>query len=312
MCSNKTAFKNDYNLITILGPTAVGKTKLATLLAKEIGGEIISADSRQVYRRMDIGTGKDLQDYIVKDYSVPYHLINIAEPTEEYNLFRFVNDFLDAFNNINSRNKIPILCGGTGLYLNSVIKNYSLKESTPDKARQNFLRSLSIEELKEKLFTLNPSLHNTTDLLDKERVIRAIEIAEAADESITELKINSLVIGVRLERSLVKERITKRLKQRLENGMVDEIKQLADSGLSYEKLNFFGLEYRYIGQYLQGYLSYDEMFEKLNSSIHNFAKRQMTWFRKMEKEGVNIHWIDRPDFEQAINIIHNNYFSHQM
>jgi len=312
MCSNKTAFKNDYNLITILGPTAVGKTKLATLLAKEIGGEIISADSRQVYRRMDIGTGKDLQDYIVKDYSVPYHLINIAEPTEEYNLFRFVNDFLDAFNNINSRNKIPILCGGTGLYLNSVIKNYSLKESTPDKARQNFLRSLSIEELKEKLFTLNPSLHNTTDLLDKERVIRAIEIAEAADESITELKINSLVIGIRLERSLVKERITKRLKQRLENGMVDEIKQLADSGLSYEKLNFFGLEYRYIGQYLQGYLSYDEMFEKLNSSIHNFAKRQMTWFRKMEKEGVNIHWIDGPDFEQAINIIHNNYFSHQM
>jgi tRNA dimethylallyltransferase len=307
MCPDRKAFKNNYNLITILGPTAVGKTLLAALIANEINGEIISADSRQVYKGMDIGTGKDLQDYIISGNQIKYHLIDIAEPTEEYNLFRFVNDFLNAFNKINSMNKIPVLCGGTGLYLNAVIRNYSLKESPPDKELHNRLHSLSMDELKDKLFKLNPDLHNTTDLLDKDRLIRAIEIANTPDKSVTELNINSLVIGVKLERSTIKERITNRLKLRLENGMIDEVKKLADSGLSFEKLNFFGLEYRYIGLYLQGQLSYNEMFEKLNQSIHNFAKRQMTWFRKMEKEGVNINWIDGADFETALSIIREKF-----
>lgn len=312
MCPDKKVFKNNYNLITILGPTAVGKTRLAALVAKEIDGEIISADSRQVYRGMDIGTGKDLQDYAVDGFPVKYHLIDIADPREEYNLFRFVSNFLDAFNDIKSRNKIPILCGGTGLYLNAIIRNYLLKKSPPDKDLQNFLRSLSMDELKEKLFNLNPALHNTTDLLDKERLVRAIEIATTQNESITELNINSLVIGVKQDRSIVKERITNRLKQRLENGMIDEIKRLADSGLTYDKLNFFGLEYRYIGLYLLGQLSYNEMFEKLNSSIHNFAKRQMTWFRKMEKEGVKIFWIDGPDFKESIKIIRENFLQDEV
>ncbi len=303
MCTDRKTVKNNYNLITILGPTAVGKTRLAAQIADVINAEIISADSRQVYKGMDIGTGKDLKDYTVADHIIKHHLIDVAEPTEEYNLFRFVNEFLKVFNDINSRNKIPILCGGTGLYLNAVIKNYSLKESPPDKDLQNLLRTLSIEELKEKLFSLNPALHNTTDLLNKERLIRAIEIAGASDESVTELNINSLVIGVKLERLIIKERITNRLKLRLDNGMIEEVKRLTDSGLSYDKLNFFGLEYRYIGLYLQRQLSYDEMFEKLNQSIHNFAKRQMTWFRKMEKEGIDIHWIEGPDLEKALGII---------
>ncbi len=308
MCPDRNAVKNNYNLITILGPTAVGKTRLAALIANEINAEIISADSRQVYKGMDIGTGKDLQDYFVNNQAVNYHLIDIAEPTEEYNLFRFVNDFQNAFNKINSAKKIPILCGGTGLYLNAVIKNYSLKESPPDKELQNLLRSLPTEELKERLFKLNPELHNTTDLLDKERLIRAIEIAGTSDKSVTQLNINALVIGVKLERSIIKERITNRLKLRLENGMIDEIKKLAESGLSFEKLNFFGLEYRYIGLYLQGQLSYNEMFEKLNYAIHNFAKRQMTWFRKMEKEGVTINWIDGADLEKALRIIQDKFY----
>lgn len=308
MCPDRNAVKNNYNLITILGPTAVGKTRLAVLIANEINAEIISADSRQVYKGMDIGTGKDLQDYFINNQAVNYHLIDIAEPTEEYNLFRFVNDFQNAFNKINSAKKITILCGGTGLYLNAVIRNYSLKESPPDKELQNLLRSLPTEELKERLFKLNPELHNTTDLLDKERLIRAIEIAGTSDKSVTQLNINALVIGVKLERSIIKERITNRLQLRLENGMIDEVKKLAESGLSFEKLNFFGLEYRYIGLYLQGQLSYNEMFEKLNQSIHNFAKRQMTWFRKMEKEGVNINWIDGADLEKALRIIQEKFY----
>ncbi|RJP71271.1 MAG: tRNA (adenosine(37)-N6)-dimethylallyltransferase MiaA [Ignavibacteriales bacterium] len=308
MCPDRNTIKNNYNLITILGPTAVGKTRLAALIANRINAEIISADSRQVYKGMDIGTGKDLQDYFVNNHAVNYHLIDIAEPTEEYNLFRFVNDFQNAFNKINSVNRIPILCGGTGLYLNAIIRNYSLKESPPDKELQNLLRSLPTEELKERLFKLNPALHNTTDLLDKERLIRAIEIAGTSDKSVTQLNINSLVIGVKLERSIIKERITNRLKLRFENGMIDEVKKLAESGLSFEKLNFFGLEYRYIGLYLQGQLSYDEMFEKLNYAIHNFAKRQMTWFRKMEKEGVNINWIDGADLEKALRIIQEKFY----
>ncbi|MCX6150483.1 MAG: tRNA (adenosine(37)-N6)-dimethylallyltransferase MiaA [Ignavibacteriales bacterium] len=297
-----------YNLITILGATAVGKTFLASQLAKVFNGEIISADSRQVYRGMDIGTGKDLQDYVVDDFHVPFHLIDVAEPTEEYNLFQFVKDFTAAFQIIKSHNKIPFLVGGTGLYLDAVLKNYLLKESLPDKDYQDYLRTYSLEELQNKLLKLNPALHNTTDLLDKERVIRAIEIAVNASKEIEKPEINSIVIGVRLERTAVKERITTRLKIRLDSGMIEEVARLVENGLSYDKLSFFGLEYRYIGLYLQGKLSFNDMFQKLNSSIQSFSKRQGTWFRKIEREGIFINWIDGADFEKAARIIKEKYF----
>ena len=297
-----------YNLITILGPTAVGKTKLAANLAYQFNGEIISADSRQVYKDMDIGTGKDLKDYFINDFSVSYHLIDIAEPTEEYNLFRFVNDFANIFQNIIDQDKIPFLVGGTGLYLDAIIRNYTLNESPFDQDYREYLEKLTLSELQGKLLDLNPKLHNTTDLLSKERVIRAIEVIVNWGDKIDRPQINSLVIGIELERKEIKARITNRLKQRLNSGMIDEIKLLVENGISYNKLNLFGLEYRYVSLYLQGKLNYNDMFQKLNSAIHNFAKRQMTWFRKMEMEGVLIHWIKGADTEKASQIIRKNYF----
>jgi|WetSurMetagenome_2_1015567.scaffolds.fasta_scaffold25617_1 tRNA dimethylallyltransferase len=297
-----------YNLISVLGPTAVGKTKLAANLAYKFNGEIISADSRQVYKGMDIGTGKDLNDYVVNDFSVPYYLIDIAEPTEEYNLFRFVNDFTKVFQNIIAREKIPFLVGGTGLYLDAIIRNYSLNESPADLDYREYLEKFTLEELQCKLMELNPRLHNTTDLINKERVIRAIEITVNWGDKIKKPQINSLVIGIKMDRKEIIERITNRLKQRLNSGMIDEIKLLVKNSINYNKLNFFGLEYRYVGLYLQGKLNFNDMFQKLNSAIHNFAKRQMTWFRKMEREGVVIHWIEGADIEKASQIIRENYF----
>ena len=297
-----------YNLITILGPTAVGKTRLAAQLAGHFGGEIISADSRQVYRGMDIGTGKDLKDYIIGNVQIPYHLINIVDPSEEYNLFEFIKDFTKAFSFIANHDKIPFLVGGTGLYLDAVLENYPLKETPIDEEYHNYLNTFSLQELQNKLISINPVLHNTTDLLDKERVIRAIEITVKGKNIIEKPEIKSLVIGIRLERQATKDRITARLKQRLDSGMIQEVEQLVDEGLSFNKLNFFGLEYRYIGLYLMGKLNYNDMFQKLNSAIHNFAKRQMTWFRKMERDGIKIHWIDGSNYEKACRIIQENYF----
>ena len=296
------------NLITILGPTAVGKTRLAALLAKYYTGEIISADSRQVYRGMDIGTGKDINDYFVDGFQVPYYLIDIADPIEEYNLFKFTKDFAKSFHFITNRKKIPFLVGGTGLYLDAVLRNYTLKESPVDKEYHNYLKTFTLEELQNKLLEVNPVLHNTTDLLDRERVIRAIEITVNWENEVEKPIIKSLVIGIRLDRKSIKERITERLKKRLDSGMIEEVKGLTDKGLSYGKLNFFGLEYRYVGLYLQGKLNYNDMYQKLNSAIHNFAKRQMTWFRKMEHEGIAIHWIEDANYEIARKIIQDNYF----
>ncbi|MDP4174237.1 MAG: tRNA (adenosine(37)-N6)-dimethylallyltransferase MiaA [Bacteroidota bacterium] len=298
-----------YNLITILGPTAVGKTSLAAQLAFEFRGEIISADSRQVYKGMDIGTGKDLKDYFVDGKEIPYHIIDIISPQEEFNLFLFLKHFYNSFRIIKEDNKVPFLVGGTGLYLDAVLHSYSLKE-VQDLKSFSWLNELSLEELKERLLKLNPKLHNTTDILDKERIISAIMIAEAKDAnlSIKKEKISSLVIGINADRKLVKERITKRLKDRLNGGMIDEVKMLIESGVSHEKLSFFGLEYKFVSLYLQGQLNYNDMYQKLNSSIHDFAKRQMTWFRKMEREGIKIHWIDGPDIEKAKEII-MKYFS---
>jgi len=294
-----------FDLITILGPTATGKTKLAASLANFFNGEIISADSRQVYKFMDIGTGKDLGDYIVEYTSIPFHLIDIAKPTDEYNLYRFTNDFNNAYNKIKEHKRLPFLVGGTGLYLSSILQNYSLKDSVQSKERSSELENLSMGQLCEHLLKLNPIQHNTTDLKNKDRIIKAILIAESNDKKFCEQIdiITSLNIGIKLERTEIKKRITERLKKRLNEGMIEEVKKLLEMGITIEKLSFFGLEYKYLALYLNGSLNYNDMFQKLNSAIHNFAKRQMTWFRKMEREGVKINWIDSGDYDTILNLI---------
>ncbi len=300
-----------YNLITVLGPTAAGKTRLASMLAREFNGEIISADSRQVYRGMDIGTGKDFDDYIIDGIRVPYHLIDISSPEEEFNLYFFNSEFYKSFSTICNRNKVPFLVGGTGLYLSSVLQNYRLiKAVLPDEERHE-LQNLSLDELKDILFKLKPALHNTTDLLSKDRIISAIAVAKAKgpiDQSLNP-EIISLNIGIMPVRSEIKKRITQRLKFRLEHGMIEEVAALLDKGVSLQKLDFFGLEYRFVSKYLNRELNYNDMFQKLNSSIHQFAKRQSTWFRKMEREGVKIHWLNSPDYIKAKEIIDLNYFN---
>ncbi len=291
-----------YNLITILGPTATGKTKLAAQLAYEFNGEIISADSRQVYKGMDIGTGKDLSDYTINGKQIPYHLIDIISPKEEFNLFLFKKYFNQAFTEIKNKSTLPFFAGGSGLYLSSILQNYKLNAASDDKDKVNELRLKDIDELQEILIDLNPKLHNSTDLIDKERIIKAIVIAEASSP-IEELEINSLNIGIMPDRQEIKRRITERLKYRLRHGMIEEVERLVKEGVTYDKLNFFGLEYKFTGLYLKGELNYNDMFQKLNSAIHQFAKRQVTWFRKMEREGVKINWIDSPDFERTSNIV---------
>jgi len=300
-----------YNLITILGPTAVGKTSLSAQLANYFNGEIISADSRQVYKGMDIGTGKDLNDYLINGKKIPYHLIDIIEPSDEFNLFLFTKLFYQAFTKISLLQKIPFLVGGTGLYLHSILKKYNLREVEFNKTRTKELDKLTIEELADLIKKINPALHNSTDLIIKERIISAIIIAETKNDELcqTKTEINSLVIGVKFEREEIKKRITDRLTIRLQNGMIEEVKQLLNDGISYERLNLFGLEYKYVGKYLSGDLSYDNMFQMLNSSIHKFAKRQMTWLRKMNREGIDINWIDGPDYAAAKQIISQKYFS---
>ncbi len=304
------------NLVTILGPTATGKTKLAAKLAQEFNGEIISADSRQVYQGMDIGTGKDLNDYLVDGEKIKYHLIDVINPQDEFSLFLFKKYFNLAFEEITQKKKLPFLVGGTGLYLSSVLQNYNLSKVDFNDPKFNELNSKSIEELKSIFLELNPNLHNTTDLISKERIIKAIAIAlskdEIEDKIVEAPKINSIVIGILPERNEIKKRITERLKYRLQHGMIEEVENLISNEITFEKLNFFGLEYRYIGLYLQKKINYNDMFQKLNSSIHNFAKRQVTWFRKMEKEGVEINWLKSPDFFDAKKIIEKLLFESKL
>lgn len=291
-----------FDLITILGPTAIGKTKIAVQLAKDFNGEIISADSRQVYKGMDIGTGKDLFEF--QKYNVKYHLIDIAEPVEEYNLFRFRKDFQISFEKITKEKKMPVLVGGTGLYISSILQSYNLPEIDNTEAER--LYSLTFLQLKEMLLNLKPKLHNITDLLDKDRLVRAILIEKAREKvKPTFFNINSLTIGIKPEREILKRRIIERLKQRLASGMIEEVKELLSKGITTKKLNYFGLEYKYVSQYIEGKLNYNDMFQKLNSAIHNFAKRQMTWFRKMEREGVLINWFP-PDSYSDIKVFVNS------
>lgn len=300
-----------YNLITILGPTATGKTKLAAKLANKFNAEIISADSRQVYKKLNIGTGKDYDDYIVDGKSTPYHLIDIIEPSDEYNLFLFQQDFIKIFSLVVENKKIPMLVGGTGMYLSSVLQKYKLAKTIDDKNEREFLNSLPLNELQNILKGLNSKLHNSTDLNDKQRTIQAILVAKANSNKVSNFnkEINSLTLGINLPREEIKQKITNRLKLRLENGMIEEVKELLTSGITPQKLDYFGLEYRYISKYLLNEITYNEMFYKLNISIHQFAKRQITWFRKMEREGIKIFWLDGPNFEQAQEIIAKNFYA---
>ena len=281
-----------YNLLTILGPTASGKTRLAVSMARELSGEIISADSRQVFRGMDIGSGKDLHEY----GDVPSHLIDILEAGQEFSVFVFQRLFYDAFEDISERGRLPILCGGTGLYLDAVLRGYRMVEVPEDPALRAELEIRSADELAALLRELRPGHHNTSDLLERGRTVRAIEIAryERAHEGLQEElpEIRTLIIGIRWEREQLRRRITERLKTRLENGMIEEVQRLHDGGVPWERLDYYGLEYRYIGAYLQGKLKRNDMFQRLNSAIHDFAKRQENWFRKMERNGVVINWLE--------------------
>lgn len=284
-----------YNLITILGPTASGKTPLAASLAARIGSEIISADSRQVYRRMDLGTGKDLADYTVNGVQIPYHLIDICEPGYRYNVFEYQRDFLVAYEKIVATGKTPILCGGTGMYLESVLRGYRLIPVPENPDLRKALENYTLDELTEMLSRYK-TLHNTTDVDTVKRAIRAIEIEEYylhTDASEREFpQLDSLVIGVDIDRELRREKISRRLRQRLDEGMVDEVRHLLDEGIPAENLIYYGLEYKYLTQYVIGEMEYAEMVRQLEIAIHQFAKRQMTWFRGMERRGIRVHWID--------------------
>lgn len=290
-------------MITILGPTASGKTSLAAALAVRIDAEIISADSRQVYRGMTIGTGKDLDDYRQGDRLIPYHLIDICEPGTKYNLFQYQQDFHLIYNNIVARGVRPILCGGTGLYIESVLKGYALSPVPQNQALRDKLADKSLAELTEMLEDLkrrnHSVMHNRTDVDTAQRAIRAIEIEtynlEHPTDNRTLPPIDSVIIGVDINREERRRKITQRLKQRLEEGMVDEIHQLLDRGIAPENLIYYGLEYKFVTEYVIGKTSYEEMFRQLEIAIHQFAKRQMTWFRGMERRGFTIHWIDALD-----------------
>jgi tRNA dimethylallyltransferase len=281
-------------LITILGLTATGKTTFATHLAKVIDAEIISADSRQVYRGMDIGTGKDIADYTVDGVQIPYHLIDIKDPGYEYSVYEYQRDFLKAYNEIIDRNKKVIQCGGTGLYLSAVLKAYDLVEVPDNKKLRTKFVDLPHEDLIQLLKKLGKP-HNETDTQDRKRLLRTIEIETYRKEHPDRPKFpkfEHIVFGVQLDRDIVKKRITERLKIRLEEGMIDEVKNLLSNGVTSDQLMFYGLEYRYVTQHVKREISYHEMFQKLNTAIHQFSKRQMTWYRRLEKQGFEIHWID--------------------
>lgn len=284
------------NLIVILGCTATGKTKLATQLAYIHNGEIISADSRQVYRGMDVGTGKDLSDFIIEGKKIPYHLIDIKNAGEEYNVYEFQKDFLSVYNDIQSRGALGILCGGTGLYIESVVKGYRFIQVPENTLLRKELEQKPIDELVS-ILSEYKELHNTTDSVHKKRTIRAIEVAlfEKENEALIRdyPQIEHQIFGVYFDREIVKKRITERLKHRLKHeGMIEEVQHLIDSGVSTDKLKFYGLEYKLITQFILGEITREEMFNQLNVAIHQFSKRQATWFRKMERNGFKINWID--------------------
>lgn len=284
-----------YDLLAVIGPTASGKTAFAVRLALALGGEVISADSRQVYRGMDIGTGKDLEEYVVEGQQVPCHLVDIVEAGYKYNVFEYQADFLRVWEDCRRRGVVPVLCGGSGLYVEAVLKGYKLLAVPVNEELRASLEGVPLPELAARLATYK-KLHNTTEIDTPKRAIRAIEIEEYYRTHPYEEKdfpqLRPLIVGVEVSREVRRERITRRLHERLEHGMVEEVRQLLDSGVAPEDLIYYGLEYKYLTLYLTGKLSYDAMVEQLNVAIHQFAKRQMTWFRKMEREGFEIRWLD--------------------
>lgn len=285
----------NYDLITIIGPTASGKTAFACHLAHTLHTEIISGDSRQVYRSMDIGTGKDLSDYVINGKNIPYHLIDIREAGDKYNIFEYQHDFYNVYTDIKNRDRLPILCGGSGLYVESVLRGYSLVNVPENKELRSKYADYSLQALTQILESYK-TLHNKTDVDTAQRAIRAIEIEEYKKAHPLEQnefpRLNSLVIGVDIDRELRRKKISKRLKARLEDGMIEEIKDILSQGVKPDDLIYYGLEYKYVTLYILGQLSYEDMYSQLEIAIHQFAKRQMTWFRGMEKRGIHIHWIN--------------------
>lgn len=299
---------NNYELITIIGPTASGKTAFAAALAARLDTEIISGDSRQVYRSMDIGTGKDLADYMVDGKQIPYHLIDICNPGDKYNVFEYQHDFHKAFEEIRKKGKLPILCGGTGMYIESVLRGFKLLDVPQNPALRESLKGKSLAEL-EQILASYKVLHNKTDVDSAQRAIRAIEIEEfyktEAPDKREYAPINSLIIGVDINRELRREKISRRLRARLDEGMVDEVRAILATGVKPEDLIYYGLEYKFLTLYIIGQLTYDEMVSQLEIAIHQFAKRQMTWFRGMERRGLHIHWLDAtlPTDEKINNVL---------
>lgn len=297
-----------FNLVAVLGVTASGKTSLAVRLARQLGGEVISADSRQVYRGLDIGSGKDLFEY----EEIPYHLIDIVDPGYEFSVFDFQRHFYRAFQDVTQRGRLPIMAGGSALYVDSVLNGYRMVEVPVNPQLREKLSHYSQEQLIEHLLRLKPKQHNTTDLLDPERLLRAIEIAEgeaaATDEQPKSPEINPLIIAINWQRSVTRERITQRLKSRMENGLIEEVQALHSNGVSWEILDFYGLEYRLVARYLQEQLSYNDMFQKLNTAIHQFAKKQDTWLRRLQRNGHCIHWVDgtQDTLAASMDIIHQH------
>lgn len=299
---------NNYELITIIGPTASGKTAFAAALAARLDTEIISGDSRQVYRSMDIGTGKDLADYVVDGKQISYHLIDICNPGNKYNVFEYQHDFHKAFEEIRKKGKLPILCGGTGMYIESVLRGFKLLDVPQNPALRESLKGKSLAEL-EQILASYKVLHNKTDVDSAQRAIRAIEIEEfyktEAPDKREYAPINSLIIGVDIDRDLRREKISKRLRARLDEGMVDEVRAILATGVNPDDLIYYGLEYKFLTLYIIGQLTYDEMVSQLEIAIHQFAKRQMTWFRGMERRGLHIHWLDAtlPTDEKINNVL---------
>lgn len=295
--------ENTPGLLIVTGATASGKTGFASLVASKLGGEIISADSRQVYRKMDLGTGKDYDDYIINGSKVPFHLIDIVDPGYKYNVFEYQQDFLSVYNDIISRNKVPVVCGGSGMYLDSIVRGYKLVKVPPNEDLRQELESLSMTELVSRLKSY-PDLHNSTDLTNRKRATRAIEINEyyLMNPDVDDFfpAFNSIIVAIKYDRNSRRKRISERLTKRLDEGMVEEVKMLLGMGISPEDLIYYGLEYKFLTLYLSGDISYDEMTSSLETAIHQFAKRQMTWFRGMERRGIKIHWLDgyMPDSEK--------------
>ncbi len=296
-------------LLAVVGPTASGKTSLSAKIAERYIGEIISADSRQIYKGMDIGTGKDLDEYYLNGKKIPYHLINIITPNTDYSVYQFQKDFFKVYDIICLNKSLPILCGGTGLYIESVLLNYDLKEVSPNYRLRKKLEKIDHNTLIQNLKEINIELHNKTDLSTKKRTIRALEIARYKNLTSKSIdnNINFCVIGIKPERKLLKKNITRRLKKRLKNGLIEEVKNLLKLELSHDRLNYFGLEYKYIGHYLSGNLNYNDMYQKLNTAIHQYSKRQMTFFRRMEKRGIHINWINEPNMQHVERILAKYY-----